>query len=395
MVDFEHACSLIAGLHERTGIESVPLSQACGRVLARDVRASVDSPRQRVSAMDGYAVREADLIILPARLPIATTCYAGGGAASAVPQGSCARIFTGASVPEDLDRVVIQEQVHEKAGEAVFEKIASSGRHIRARGSDFRRGDMLLIAGARLDARALVAAAGGDHAHVAVHLRPRVIVLGLGDELCAPGAARETELRVPESVSFGVAALVETWGGVCIDRVLLPDVLELLERAAEDALERADVVVVAGGASVGDRDFAKAMFRPHGLELLFSKVAIKPGKPVWLGRAGGKLVLGLPGNPSSALVTARLFLAPLLMRLGGGRMADALRWIQAGLALEMGAGHERETFVRALWYEGRVLPLPEQDSSAQRALAQADVLIRRSSKADPVEMGGCVDVLEF
>ncbi|TQM12299.1 molybdopterin molybdotransferase [Pseudoxanthomonas sp. 3HH-4] len=395
MIDFEHACSLIAGLHERTGIESTPLSQACGRVLARDVHAHVDSPRQRVSAMDGYAVREADLAILPVRLPVATTCYAGGSPAPDVPRGSCARIFTGASVSEDLDRVVIQEQVHEKAGEAIFEQAVGSGRHIRAQGSDFRRGDMLLIAGTRLDARAVVAAAGADRARVDVHLRPRVIVLGLGDELCAPGTARESELGVPESVSFGVAALVEQWGGVCIGRVLLPDVLDILERAAGGALEKADLVVVAGGASVGERDFAKAMFHPHGLELIFSKVAIKPGKPVWLGRAGGKLVLGLPGNPSSALVTARLFLAPLLMRLGGGRMADALRWIQAGLALEMAAGHERETFVRALWYEGRVLPLPEQDSSAQRALAQADVLIRRPSKADPVQMGGCVEVLEF
>ena len=172
----------------------------------------------------------------------------------------------------------------------------------------------------------------------------------------------------------------------------MPDDPARLEAAARDSLGKADVVVVTGGASVGEKDFAKSMFG-EGLELLFSKVAIKPGKPVWLGRAGGKLVLGLPGNPTSAMVTARLFLAPLIAGMSG--LESALRWKQARLAAPLPACGDRETFHRARWSGDAVELLSFQDSGAQLALAQADVLIRQRANTPPVAADEEVPVLDF
>jgi molybdopterin molybdotransferase len=168
-----------------------------------------------------------------------------------------------------------------------------------------------------------------------------------------------------------------------------------MERAAARALEEADLVVVTGGASVGEKDFAKSMFETQGLELLFSKVSIKPGKPVWLGRAKGKLVIGLPGNPTSALVTARLLLAPLVAGLSGLDPQLALRWRKATLLAPLPACGDRETFVRAREFTDGVEPVSSQDSSAQRMLVDADLLLRRRAGAMPASAGDAISVLDF
>src|SRR5690606_6365551 len=243
----------------------------------------------------------------------------------------------------------------------------TSARHVRAAGSDFREGDVLLASGTLLGPRQLVAAAAADRDRVTAWRRPRVVVLGTGDELVAPGTARRHPQAIPESVSYGVAALAEAWGARLVRATRLADRLDDMAAAAGQALADADLVVVTGGASVGDKDFARPMFAGLGLELIFSKVAIKPGKPVWLGRAAGRLVLGLPGNPTSAMVTARLFLAPLLAGLAGEPPAAALAWRPAPLAGDLPACGDRQTFHRASWGEGGVVPVGNQDSSAQKA----------------------------
>jgi molybdopterin molybdotransferase len=168
-----------------------------------------------------------------------------------------------------------------------------------------------------------------------------------------------------------------------------------MEQAAARALDQADLVVVTGGASVGEKDFAKTMFEREGLELLFSKVAIKPGKPVWLGRAGSKLVMGLPGNPTSALVTARLLLAPLVAGLSGLNPHSALRWRKAALLAPLPACGDRETFVRAREFPDGVEPVSSQDSSAQKMLVDADLLLRRRAGAPPAVSGDTIFVLDF
>lgn len=394
MIGFDEATALVLALARPLGEETVALADAFDRVLARPVTAAADAPARPLSAMDGYAVRDADLALPPVRLPVTEAIFAGRADPAPLPPGACARIFTGAPVPEGADRVVVQEQVVAEDGCAVFVTALGSARHIRARGSDFRAGDTLLAAGTRLTPRALVAAASADEAAVTVVRRPRVLVLGTGDELAEPGAARDTPGAVPESVSFGVMALALQWGAGVVGRRRLADDPALLEAAAAEALTLADVVVVTGGASVGERDHARAMFAPAGLEPVFSKVAIKPGKPVWIGRAGGRLVFGLPGNPTSAMVTARLFLAPLLAGLGGRDPCEALAWTPAETAADLPPAGDRETFLRGQRLDdGRVMPASNQDSGAQKTLSDSDRLIRRKAGESGAGAGERVETL--
>ncbi len=390
MIGFDDALRL---LHEATrplGSERVPIGEAAGRVLAAAVSARVDSPPGDCSAMDGYALREADL---PGPLRIVGESYAGSSAVAAVEPGCCVRIFTGAPVPAGADRVVVQEAVERRGDEVLTLSEVGEARHIRPRGSDFTVGEELLQAGAVLTPRALVAAAGADMAEVHVWRRPAVAVLATGDELAAPGEASSRVGAIPESVSYGVAALAEQWGGRMVGTRRLGDDLNAMTRAAAEALAQADLVVVTGGASVGERDFAKAMFADHSLEIVFSKVAIKPGKPVWFGRAGGRLVLGLPGNPTSAMVTARLFLAPLVARLSGREGTH--QWKKVPLAEPVPGCGARETFARARSTATGALPVGNQDSSAQRALVQADLLLRMRPNDPPRKAGERVDALAF
>ncbi len=309
MISFDEALALVGEAAKPLGSEIVPLAEAHGQVLAAPVVAGVDSPPRDVSAMDGYAVREADL---PGRLPVAGTAWPGDRVLRLEP-GSCIRIFTGGPVPEGADRVVIQEEVTRDGDVASF-AVPGGGRHVRKCGADFSRGAVLLPAGRRLDPRALVAAAGADLGEVEVWRKPRLAIFSTGDELAEPGRARDRPGAIPESLLVGVGGLGLEAGGMIVMARRLRDNLPELVQMARWALERADLLIVTGGASVGEKDFAKAMFEPAGLELIFSKVAIKPGKPVWLGRAGGRLVMGLPGNPSSAMVTARLLLAARPLR---------------------------------------------------------------------------------
>lgn len=395
MISFDEAVELIRSVAQPLGTETISLTEAANRVLASPVVAQVDSPRSDASAMDGYAVRDADLTGFPVALKVVGESFAGAAWSGTVAPGTCARIFTGAPVPAGSDRVVIQEYVRREGERAIIDAPPGEARHLRRRGSDFVAGEELLVTGRVLDPRAIVAAAAADVAELQVHRRPSVHILSTGDELAEPGTARERGDAIPESVSFGVAALVEQWGGKSIGRTRLRDDLVPMQRAAADSIETADVVVITGGASVGEKDFAKTMFEPLGLELVFSKVAIKPGKPVWLGRADGKLVIGLPGNPTSALVTGRLFLAPLLAGLTGRSIQDALRWRKAALASPLDACGSRESFHRARSIDGRAEILSFQDSSAQKALAQADFLVRQTANSPSVECGAEIDVLDF
>lgn len=395
MISFDQAATIVSEAAQPLGKEQVAVGKAHRRVLAEPVVARVNSPPSDVSAMDGYAVREKDLLILPVRLRVIGESFAGTGFDGRAEAGCSVRIFTGAPVPRDADRVVIQEVVRRENDVAVIDVYPGPAKHIRSRGSDFREGDLLLEAGTRLGYRELVAAAGGDLAELAVWRQPTTIIIGTGDELTFPGSAAGKPGSVPESVSFGVAALAEDWGASVKGRIQLPDDLKAMKKASAQSLEQADFVVVTGGASVGEKDFAKMMFEDQGLELLFSKVAIRPGKPVWLGRAKGKLVMGLPGNPTSALVTARLLLAPLVAGLSGLDPQLALRWRKEPLLSPLSPCGDRETFVRARAFQEGIEPLSNQDSSAQKALVEADLLLRRRAGAPAASPGELVSVLNF
>lgn len=394
MTCFDEAVELIRQFAHPLGTETIPLDAAAGRTLAAPVVAQISSPRTDVSAMDGYAVRSEDLSSIPARLRIAGESFAGQGWNGKVDVGTCVRIFTGARVPPGADRVIIQEDVRRDDNVAIIGEYGTQ-RHIRKRASDFALDEELLPRGRSLDPRAIVAAAGADIAHLEVYRQPRLTVLGTGDELTQPGAAREHPDLIPESVTFGVSALAEYWGAICVARRCLRDDLPSMQRAASAAVAASDVIVVTGGASVGEKDFAKAMFAQAGLELLFSKVSMKPGKPVWIGRSGDRFIVGLPGNPTSALVTARLLLAPLLCGLAGCAIACALAWRMLPLASELGPSGPRETFHRARLKNGIAEILPFQDSSAQKALAQADILVRQAANSQRIAAGAMAQTLDF
>ena len=395
MISFDEAVELVRSVASPLGTETVPIAEAADRVLARPVIAEIDSPRSDVSAMDGYAVRDADLGQFPAVLQLVGRSYAGSGWVGSVGPGTCVRIFTGAPIPECADRVVIQENVRSSGNAAIIDEHPGSVRHIRKRGSDFIEGEELLPVGWIVGPRAIVTAAGADVAALEVYRRPRLGILSTGDELAEPGTARTRADAIPESVSFGVAAFARQWGAECLGTTRLRDDLPQMTQVARGAIETADLLVVTGGASVGDKDLAKAMFEPLGLALVFSKVSIKPGKPIWLGRVRDRLVIGLPGNPTSALVTARLFLAPLLAGLTGRPIDAALSWRTMPLASSLGACGPRETFHRARFVNGEAEILSFQDSGAQKALAEADLLVRQRANTPAVAAGETVEVLDF
>ena len=395
MISFDEAIAIIDDAARPLGTERVAIDQASGRVLAAPVVAAIDSPRADVTAMDGYAVRGADLGTYPLELKLVGESFPGSGWEGSVEARQCVRIFTGAPLPAGADRIVIQERARRDGHTVLIDSDPGPATWVRPRGKDFRAGDKVLPAGRLLDPAPLIAAAGADAAEVEVFVRPRIVLLSNGDELVEPGQARAAALAVPDSASLGVAALAGRWGSQVICRRCLPDDPAQMEGAAAGAIDSADLVVVIGGASVGDRDFAKAMFEPLGLDLLFDKISIRPGKPAWLGRVGTKLVLGLPGNPTSALVTARLLLAPLLAAMQGRPLEQALAWESARLAAPLPACDLRETFHRATLAGGEATPIDFQESHAQQALAEANVLVRQPANSNPLRVGEEVALLRL
>jgi molybdopterin molybdotransferase len=394
MISFDEALAFLRSVARPLGTETIALDDAAWRVLAAPVIAAIDSPRADLSAMDGYALRESDLADFPVALRVVGESFPGSPSAATVGPGSCVRIFTGAPLPVGADRIVIQEQVRRDGEIAIIAIPPTAKSWVRARGSDFRKGDEILGRGRLLDPAALIAAAGADLGGVEVFVRPRLGLLVTGNELVAPGHARDASHAIPDSLSQGLAAFARQWGAGPISCARLPDDLEAMQLAAA-AVDAADLIVVTGGASVGERDFAKAMFEPLGLELLFSKIAIRPGKPAWLGRLGAKLVLGLPGNPTSALVTARLLLAPLLAAMQGRTVDDALPWEPARLAAPLPLCDGRETFHRGRLNGGVASILQFQESHAQKALADGDVLVRQPANSAEVAAGEVVEVLRL
>ena len=373
--------------------EPIAIEAAGGRTLAAAVTAARAQPPFRAAAMDGYGVRAADLGDAP--LTVLGEAAAGRPYAG-VPmraQGAI-RIFTGAAVPAGVDLVVPQERAR-RAGDTVWlEPPAPRRSNIREAGVDFSAGEVLVRRGTRLNARhiALIAAAGAATVHVA--RRPRVAVLATGDELVQPGAAA-TEHQIFDSLSFGVGASIGEWGGTAQPLAIRPDSQAAIGAAAAALLE-ADLLVAIGGASVGDYDLVKQSLAGLGLEIAFERVAVRPGRPTWFGRAAGKPVLGLPGNPAAALVCAHLFLRPLLAALLG-RDADEGR-ATALLEGEVAASGAHECYLRAVAARGadtqlRVRPCANQDTSLLSVFAAANALIRRPALAPAAASGERVEVL--
>ncbi|WP_082584862.1 gephyrin-like molybdotransferase Glp [Caulobacter sp. Root655] len=381
------------------GVEEVELAKSVGRVLAAPVVADRDQPPFDASAMDGWAIRRADLTP-GARFKVAGESAAGRAHARPVEAGQAVRIFTGAPVPPGADLVVIQENAA-RDGDVVGFQIDRDPPpgNIRLAGGDFRVGDVLLTAGTRIDAWTLALAAAAGWPNLDVARRPRVAILATGDELVPPGHVPAPD-QIFESGSFALAALVRAWGGEAVRLKAQADDLAAIAAAVKDA--QADLIVTVGGASVGDHDLVKPALETLGLALRVETIAVRPGKPTWFGTLGdaslkdGRRVLGLPGNPASALVCAELFLRPLLAALSG---ADPALPITAGvLAQPLPANGPREHWLRAARAVdalGRVMvtPFPDQDSSLIGVFSRADCLVVRPAGAAAAGVGDVVSLL--
>jgi molybdopterin molybdotransferase len=374
------------------GSETVAIEEAQGRILAGPVDAVRDQPPFDASAMDGWAVR-ADDATQGVTLAIAGESAAGHGYDGVVGPGQAVRIFTGAAVPEGADTVVIQEEA-ERDGDRVRLGPVSPKDNIRPRGGDFRAGQRLLQPGDRLDAWRLSLAAAAGRADLSVARRPRVAVLCTGEELVRPPAV-PGPWAIYESGSIALCALIESWGA-------LPQRLSAARdtRPAVIAAVRgvdADLIVTVGGASVGDYDIVKPALAELGLALQVQTINIRPGKPTWFGRLGdGRAVLGLPGNPASAMVCAELVLKPVLRAMMGADPEP--RFVKAALARPVPANRGRDHLMRVVLSHdetGRlVAEAPfDQDSSLVTVFAKADGLMRRPPDSPAAEAGDLVDVL--
>jgi molybdopterin molybdotransferase len=374
--------------------ERVPLGDALGRVLAEDLAARLTQPPFDASAMDGYAVRAADVATLPARLTVIGEAAAGSGFGGNVGSGEAVRIFTGAPVPRGADTIVIQENTIAADGIVTVTE-AAPGRHIRPCGQDFAEGDVLLYRGTRLGPREVMLAAAMNHADVPVTRRPKVAILSTGDEVAPPGTALGPD-QIVGSVSYGLGALVEAQGGEAISLGIAKDTVESLIASIRTAAG-ADILVTIGGASVGERDLVASTLRSEGLEFDFWKIAMRPGKPLLYGRLGGQRVLGVPGNPVAALICGLVFLVPMVhCLLGLQEGSDGFEEALLGEALA--ANGPRQHYLRATSRRGPggervVAPLPAQDSSLMADFARADCLIVRPPMAPPLEAGGRVTII--
>ena len=375
--------------------ESVAIGQARGRVLAQPLHARVTQPPFNSSAMDGYAVRIADVAQLPATLAVIGEAAAGHPFSGTVGKGQAVRIFTGAPVPEGADGIVIQENTDRDGASVVVREGTVEMGHIRTRGFDFRESDTLLDAGRRLGPREISLAAAMGHGQVAVRRRPAVAILSTGDELVPPGS-RLGPGQITASNHLGIAALAETAGAAPQQLGIARDTRADLDAHFARA-HGADVIVTSGGASVGDHDLVGPVLQDRGMTLAFWKIAMRPGKPLMFGRLGQSRVLGLPGNPVSSLICTRLFLLPLIRALLG-QPANSETPIQARLSVPLEANGPRAHYMRAVSRPGPdglalVAPVRSQDSSLLAPLAEADCLLVRAPRAPAAPAGSLVPIL--
>lgn len=377
MLTYEEALTRVLHDCPRTGEERVAYADSVGRVLADDVRARAPQPAFDYSAMDGYAVRASDLAGDERALEVRGESRTGGAAPSPLAEKAACRIFTGAMIPEGADAVVMQEEVTRDGDRARFARAPRLGDHIRRRGEDVSEGAAVLTRGTRVTPFSIALMASVEALRVTVAQRPVVSIVSTGDELRDAGSPDRLG-SVVDANGPGLAALVAMCGGVPRVLPFARDDLAGTEAALRSALASSDLVITVGGVSVGDHDVVREAMERAGASLDFWKVAIKPGKPLCLGRAGRVRVLGLPGNPSSAMLTFVLFGAPLVRAMQGDAHPVAAR-VEAALDGEIRHPAGRAAFVRVTLDErgaGVVArPLPNQSSGAVTSFAWADALL--------------------
>lgn len=389
MISLAEAQARLIALATLLPSEWLPLSEAAGRWLAGDIIAMRTQPARDLSAMDGYALSASHQTD---QWRVIGESAAGAPFAHIVQSGETVRIFTGAALPEGTDSILIQENVVSDGAHirAANDRPPYKGQHVRLRGSDFSAGQLLIEAGIRLNPQKIALAAMAGHSSVSVYRRVRVAMLSSGDELVAPGISCDDD-HIPASNALMVAAMMGSLPVDFCDLGIIPDDLDALTTAIRSA-QGFDVIVTSGGASVGDHDLVRPALIAAGASLDFWKVAMRPGKPVMAGTLGRAVVLGLPGNPVSAFVTALLFLNPIIAAVSGAQdPVPQICYARLGEALP--ASGARTDHLRARMTPTGVVCAGVDDSAALKGLSLADALIVREANAPPANPGDLVPII--
>ncbi len=395
MLSVDEAIAVILGGAEMLGSEAVSLGDAPGRIAAKDIAARMTQPPFTASAMDGYAVRFSDANV-GSKLDVIGEAPAGEPFVGTVGAGEAVRIFTGGVVPEGADHVVIQEDVTRSEDRITINETQESPRNIRAAGVDFNAGDILVRAGEALHGIHGSILAAANIGTVPVVRRPKVALFSNGDELVEPGAVLKPG-QIINSNHYALTEMVRAWGGDPTYLGCAADTQKAIGKMFECA-KGADIIIPIGGASVGDYDYVKPAFRAEGGEITFEKVAVRPGKPTWFGRLGGARIVGLPGNPASALVTAALFVQPLVRCLAG-KISPRHSFESILLSEPLKPNGKREAYLRGVTSASAkgetVAPVPNQDSSLLLPFARANVLIRRPIDGPAMDAGDKVEIVRL
>lgn len=389
MIGLEDAQRRLLALATPVPAETLLLARATGRWAAAPVIAQRTQPARDLSAMDGYAIRHADA---PGPWRVIGQSAAGAAFSGPVGHGEAVRIFTGAAVPEGADTVIMQEDMTAEGTSVRLSTPLESkhGRHVRKAGEDFREGDLLIAAGKRLTPARIALAAMGGHGEIPVRRPIRIALISTGDELVLPGLPTSDD-QIPASNGVMLQAMLAPLPCEITDYGIAPDNPETLTQTFRHAAD-ADIILSTGGASVGDHDHVKPALEAAGATLDFWKIAMRPGKPLMAGRLGEAVVLGLPGNPVSAFVTATLFAQPLIAALSGAENPLPER-SKARLASPLPAVANRTDHVRARIENGIATPVGLNDSAALTALARANALIARPAGSPDAQPGDEVDVI--
>lgn len=388
MLDFESARQRFVRTAVPLESERLPLHQALGRVLAEPLHALHAIPEFDTSAMDGYALHIDDTIQLPYQLRVAGEAPAGAPP-GLLEAGTAMRIFTGAALPEGANAVVMQEHVQRDGPTITSDRRVNLGQNIRLRGEDLAERALALAAGRRLLPTTLALVSFLDRATVTVRKAPRVTILSTGNELRLPGT-EGCAGTIAESNSPVIAALAAQTGAVILQRSMVEDEPTRIQTAIERALHESDLLITIGGVSVGDYDFVRPALEGCGVELELHKVGIKPGKPITLGRRGARIVVGLPGNPASAVLTFALFGMPLLRAMqGDGEPIPMPIWVPIAQPLKRDPARTRAILGDLTSFDGQsgFTAHPNQSSGATIALGQTSGFVILEPGSERAEIG--------
>lgn len=389
LIPVSEALELIRATASSGPISTIPLRQAVGHVLAKDIVSRTTLPPLDVSAMDGYAISNSGDFKVGSTFSVIGESPAGDPFQSIVGPTETVRIFTGGAVPKGTDHIIIQENVTRDGDTIILTENVGTSPHIRKAGIDLNKGEAIASCGTKIDAYLSALIAAGNHDDVNVFNKPKIALLANGDELVEPGT-EPGEGGIVSSNPYGLGPLIENWGGEVLYTGISKDSPDTI-KAHIRACGEADILLPIGGASVGDRDFMRQVFNELEYQAVFTKTAVKPGKPTWFGKLDQQYVLGLPGNPASALVCAHIFLKPLMFTLSG-RNDPAHETLTAKTTEDMPAVRDRAEYVRAqarVNADGQieVTPFPRQDSSLITPFVETNCLLIRNTGSSALNMG--------